>query len=161
MASSHRYFTRSPDGARIFGCESLDGARAAALEYGEHALVIDTLAQAYVPMLHEVVDGVLVHAGYGGWDTGRFGPDRDLIEAVKKGHVALVHAFLEKGGSANAHDKNGGPALHWAAGGGKADIVGLLLAHGADKNIKDHNDMTALDVATKRNKDAVIVLLSL
>ena len=35
---------------------------------------------------------------------------RDLLEGIKKGHVAIVHAFLAKGADPDATDKNGGPA---------------------------------------------------
>ena len=37
-----------------------------------------------------------------------------LIEGIKKGHAAIVHAFLAKGASANARDAKGGPALRGA-----------------------------------------------
>ena len=155
----YRYYVRSPDGRAIYGFDDLDGARTAALAYGEGAHIIDTLAQAYVPMLHEVMGGEIVYAGYGGWDTGRFGVDRDLIEAIKKGHVALVHAFLAKGADANARDRNGGPALHWAVGGGKPDIVALLLAHGADVGARDHNGLLAREIAKRRGRDEIVALL--
>jgi len=152
MAAPRRFYVRSPDGAFIFGFDELEAAKVAALEYGEGAHVIDTLAQAYVPMLHEVRDGELVYAGFGGWDTGRFGVDHDLVEGIKKGHASIVHAFLAKGGDANARDRNGGPALHWAVGGGNRRIARLLLDHGADRAARDHNGMTAREVAEKRGR---------
>lgn len=160
MASAgQRYYVRPPDGTALFGCEHFEAARVVALGHGDGALIVDTQAQVYFPMLSEVVDGALVYAGYGGWDTGRFGLDRDLIEAIKKGHVAIVEAFLAKGAGANARDANGGPALHWAAGGGKAEIVALLLARGADADARDHNGKTALDVARERGRRAAVALL--
>ena len=159
LSKGHRYFVRSPDGTRIFGLDQFEAAQAAALEYGEGALVVDTLAQAYFPMLNEVVDGDLVYAGYGGWDTGRFGLDRDFIEVIKKGHIAIVQAFLAKGADVNAADGNGGPALHWAVGGGKAEIVQLLLAYGADTATLDGHGQTARDVAEKRGRDDIAELL--
>lgn len=111
QVTPRRYYVRSPDGTAIAGFDQPESVRHAALQYGDGAMVVDTLAQAYHPMLQEVSGGELVYAGYGGWDTGRHGADRDLIEAIKKGHVALVHAFLAKGASANAKDHRGAPAL--------------------------------------------------
>jgi hypothetical protein len=159
MTEPYRYYVRSPDGRAIFGFESPEGAETAALEYGDGALVIDTLAQAYMPMVQESAGGELVISGFGGWDTGRFGVDRDLIEGVKKGHVAIAHAFLAKGADVNAPDKHGGTALHWAVGGGKAEIVKLLLDHGADASARDAHGQTALDLAQKRGKDEIAELL--
>jgi hypothetical protein len=139
--------------------ENYKVAETAALERGDGTFLIDTAAQAYYPMLQEVRDGSLVYAGYGGWDTGRFGLDRDLIEGIKKGHVAIAHAFLAKGADPKARDRQGGPALHWAAGSGRAETVRLLIEHGADVTARDHNDMTALQVAVKRGHEAVAALL--
>lgn len=163
MASPRRYYARSPDGRAIFGFDSTEAAEVVALEYGIGAAVVDTLAQAYAPMLQEARPGedgpCLVLAPIGGWDTGRFGLDRDLIEAIKKGHVAIVHAFLAKGASANARDDKGGAALHWAAGRGKLDVVELLLAEGADAAARDGAGRTPLDVAECRGKSEVVDLL--
>lgn len=102
MANPRRCSVRSPDGRAIAGFDQPESAKQAALAYGDGAQVVDTMAQAYHPMLQEVSGGELDYAGFGGWDTGRHGFDYDLIEAIKKGHVALVHAFLAKGASANA-----------------------------------------------------------
>jgi ankyrin repeat protein len=114
-------------------------------------------------MLQEVAPGEggprLVLGPIGGWDTGRFDLDRDLIEAIKKGHVAIVHAFLAKGASANARDARGGSALHWAAGRGKRDVVELLLAEGADVNARDGAGRTALGVAECRTLSEIADLL--
>ena len=159
MTVSRNYFVRAADGSLIAAFENIKAAESAALGLGSGALLIDTSAQAYTPMLQEVRDGALVYAGYGGWDTGRSGVDRDLIEGIKKGHVAIAHAFLAKGADANARDKQGGPALHWAAGGGKAETVRLLIEHGADVTARDHNGMTALDVASRRGHQDVAELL--
>ncbi len=159
--SGHRYYVISPNGKMILGLDNTRAAEATALEYGDGAQVIDTLAKAYQPMLQEVLDGELVISGVSGWDTGKPGQlDRDLIEAVKKGKAAIVRAFLEKGADANARDRKGGSALHWAAGGGHPDIVALLLRAGADATALDHNNMTPQDVARKRGRKDIVNLLS-
>ncbi len=159
MSKAYRYFVRSPDGRAMYGFHEEEGAHTAALAYGDGALIVDTLAQAYRPMLQEVVDGTIVYAGYGGWDTGRFGVDRDFIEAIKKGHAVIVAAFLAKGADVNARDAHGGPALHWAVGTGKSEIVALLLEHGADPRAKDRHGATALELARKRGREDIAALL--
>ncbi len=159
MTEAYRYYVRSPDGRAIFGFESTEAAETAARAYGEGAHVVDTLAQAYKPMLQELRDGELVISGFGGWDTGRFGLDRDLIEGIKKGHVAIAHAFLAKGADSNACDKHDGPALHWAVGGGRAETVELLLDHGADPNARDAKGQTARDLAQARGRDEIAEVL--
>ncbi|KAB2919286.1 MAG: ankyrin repeat domain-containing protein [Hyphomicrobiaceae bacterium] len=161
---AYRYYVRSPDGRAIFGFDRLEAAVGVALEYGAGAALVDTMAQAYHPMVQEMrprADGSkeLFYLPIGGWDTGRFGADRDMIEGIKKGHPAIVHAFLAKGASANAVDTKGGPALHWAAARGNAEVVKLLLAHGADINARDGKGQTALDVAVAKNKTAIRDLL--
>ena len=162
-SKAYRYYVRSPDGRVAFGFNADAVASAVALEHGVGAAVIDTLAQAYMPMLQEVrlVDGVpaLVLGPVGGWDTGRFGLDRDLIEAVKRGRVEIVHAFLEKGASANACDNKGGAALHWAAARGEAVVVRLLLARGADADARDASGRTPLEVAKMRDKSEIVEIL--
>ncbi len=73
--------------------------------------------------------------------------------------MAIVHAFLAKGASANARDDRGGAALHWAAGRGKLDVVELLLAEGAAAAARDGAGRTPLDVAECRGKSEVADLL--
>jgi hypothetical protein len=163
LTKAYRYYVRAPDGRAIFGFDKAEAAEFVALEYGVGAVMVDTLAQAYMPMLQEVglVDGrpTLVLGPVGGWDTGRFSLDRDLIEAIKKGHAALVHAFLAKGASANARDQNGGGALHWAAGRGVPDVIALLLSHGADPDMRDASGHRALDVAESRGRSEAATIL--
>ncbi len=163
MAKPHRYWVRSPDGRAAYGFDKESTAHAVAFEYGLGAAVIDTLAQAYMPMLQivESIDGELklVLAPVGGWDTGRFGLDRDLIEAVKKGRAEIVHAFLAKGASAEARDGRGGAVLHWAAARGETDIAELLLGAGADINATDPEGRTPLAVAEARGKSELAAFL--
>ena len=159
MAAAPRYFVRSPDGKDIAGYDGLGAARTAALDYGDGALLIDTLAGTYLPMLLRCRDGDVVYAGYGGWDTGRFGIDRDFIESIKKGHPAIVQAFIAKGADVNARDSAGGPALHWAVGGGKPEIVRLILGHGADICQTDRHGQTALELARKKGRIEIAGML--
>ena len=148
-----RYYVRSPDGRAMFGFDVEKAAELTATEYGDGALIIDTLAKSYQPMLSQVIGGI------SGWDTGKPGQlDRDFIEAAKK-HVALAHAFLEKGADIHARDSHGGTALHWAVGAGKIDCVRLLLERGADPNVTDDAGQTPLALAEKRGRTRIAALL--
>ena len=158
-ADPRRFYVRSPDGTMIFGYDDPDVAKAVALEYGDGAHLIDTRAQAYHPIAQEVSDGELAYVDIGGWGAGRFSVERDLIESIKKGHVAIVDAFLAKGADPDAKDASGGPALHWAVARGKGDIVALLIARGADVNARDADGSSALALALERDKQALVDLL--
>ena len=100
-----RSYVRSSDGRGIAGYDKRETAEFVALEYGAGAHLVDTLAPVCHPMIQEVEiiqgDKELTFLSIGSWGTGRFTPERDLIEAIKKGHIAVVHAFLAKGASAN------------------------------------------------------------
>jgi ankyrin repeat protein len=155
----HRYYVRSPDGRMITGYDRPDAAKAVALEYGEGAVVVDTLAQAYYPVAEEVIGGELLHAGVGGWNAGRQDPAKDLIEAIRKGQPAVVHAFLVKGSDPNSRDANGGTALHWAASRGSAEIARLLLDAGADPSATDGEGNTPLQTARSKGKRKLLEML--
>lgn len=160
MAKSHRFFLCPPDGGALIGISGLKPAREAAQKLGDGTMIVDTMAQTYRPMLQECRDGELVYAGFGGWDTGKFGVDRDFIESIKKGNVLIVRAFLAKGADVNAIDAGGGPALHWAVGGGKPEIVQLLLDQGADISATDSYGQTALELAEKKDRQEIATLLA-
>lgn len=128
--TERRYYVRSPDGGMIAGYDDPNAAGAVALDYGDGAHLVDTHAQAYHPIAQVVADGELVFVDIGGWGAG-----------------------------ADAKDAKGGPALLWAVAGGKAEIVELLIAHGADINARDGDGTGALDLARKRHKPALIELL--
>jgi len=155
----HRYYVRSPDGRMITGYDRPEAAKAVALEYGEGSVVVDTSARVYYPAAEEVIGGELLHAGVAGWNAGKPNPSRDLIEAIRKGHVAVVHAFLKKGSDPNSRDANGGAALHWAASRGNAEIARLLLDAGADPAATDGDGNTPQQVAEKKGKARVAEIL--
>jgi len=157
--TAHRYYVRSPDGRMITGYDRPDAAKAVALEYGEGAVVVDTLAQAYYPVAEEVVGGELLHTGVGGWNAGRQNPAKDLIEAIRKGHPAVVHAFLVRGSDPNSRDANGGTALHWAASRGSVEIAQLLLDAGADIAATDRQGRTPLQIAESKGRYRLVELL--
>jgi len=158
-----RFYVRSSDGRGIAGYDKRETAEYVALEYGAGAHLVDTLAPVYHPMVQEVeiVGGKkeLTYLPIGSWGTGRFSPERDLIEAIKKGHVAIAHSFLAKGANPDACDDHDGPAICWAAASGNVEIVSLLIDQGADVKARDANGANALDVAEKKGKQEVVDLL--
>ncbi|MEN8197624.1 MAG: ankyrin repeat domain-containing protein [Pseudomonadota bacterium] len=156
----HRYYVRSPDGRMITGYDRPEAAKAVALEYGEGAVVVDTLARAYYPVAEEIIGGELLHAGVAGWNAGKSNPSRDLIEAIRKGHPVVVHAFLKKGSDPDSRDANGGTALHWAASRGNAEIARLLLDAGADPAATDREGNTPLQIAEKKGKAKLVDIFS-
>jgi len=164
MGAPCRFYVRSCDGRGISGYDKREIAEFVALEYGAGAHLVDTLAPVYHPMIQEVeiINGKkeLTFLSIGSWGTGRFTPERDLIEAIKKGHVAIVHAFLAKGADSNGCDNNGDPALCWAAAGGNVDIVLLLVEQGAIPDVRDGNGATPLEVAEKKGRGDVVELLT-
>lgn len=154
-----RFYTRSPDGRAIYGFGTMQGAETAAKEYGDGAFVVDTGALTYEPMVQLVKDGELVYFGVSGWNTNKLNESDNLIEGIRNGHVAIAHAYIERGADVNYIDKHGGTPLHWAAARGLADIVELLLAHGADPEKSDSDGETAGDIAVARKHDDIFSLL--
>jgi ankyrin repeat protein len=65
------------------------------------------------------------------------GADRLLPDLTASHRTAAVRALLAAGLPVDARGDLGGTALHWACWKGYADIVEILLAHGASLTIED------------------------
>ncbi|MBN1492242.1 MAG: ankyrin repeat domain-containing protein [Phycisphaerae bacterium] len=88
--------------------------------------------------------------------------DARLLRAVKDGDLASVRSALAAGGAAEAKDEEGSHALFLAAAIGKAEIVRLLLAKGAQVNATtDRVRGTALMAAAKKAGHPEVVKLLL
>ena len=89
-----------------------------------------------------------------------------LIPASERGHVDVVKLLLQKTTINVDHiNKLGWTAMLEAivlSNGGKSqqEIVRLLLAHGANKNIADKNGMTPLEHARKKGFKELVDILS-
>ena len=89
-----------------------------------------------------------------------------LIPACERGHVDVVKLLLERTNvKVNHINKPGWTAMLEAivfSNGGKSqqEIVRLLLAHGADKNIADKNGITPLEHAKKKGFKELVDVLS-
>ncbi|XP_045480701.1 ankyrin repeat and SAM domain-containing protein 1A-like isoform X2 [Harmonia axyridis] len=102
------------------------------------------------------------------------GKDQELLEAARKGNVAVVEkilgqrakrsgplASLRRGPGANVQDSSGYSALHHASLNGHKEIVRLLLDHDASTNIIDVKGSSPLHLAAwSGNVEIVRMLLS-
>ena len=95
------------------------------------------------------------HAGPAGADL--LGSD-PLIDAVERGNFRAAQKALLAGASANVRGAQRRSALMLAANIGAADIVELLLSHGAIFDLSDAEGNTALIYAAVNNFEDVIAL---
>lgn len=72
----------------------------------------------------------------------------------------IMRLLIEKEAEVDAVDTQGQTPLHRAAYADNAEGVRILLARGADMGPRDKEGMTALDIAEKWNRKAIIQLLS-
>lgn len=59
-----------------------------------------------------------------------------LIESAIDANLRLANFLVDHNADVNARDRTGATALMWAAQSGSLEITRLLLAHGADPNVK-------------------------
>jgi ankyrin repeat protein len=82
--------------------------------------------------------------------------DTALMLATLMGHKDVVHLMMERKVEINHAGWN---ALHYAAFEGRSEIVALLIAGGADVNLKAPNAHTALMLSAKRGHLETVRLL--
>jgi len=63
--------------------------------------------------------------------------NEDFFAAARKGDIAAVKAFLDKGVDVNAKTQYGATALSYACDKGHTELVKMLIERGADVNVKD------------------------
>jgi ankyrin repeat protein len=81
-----------------------------------------------------------------------------LLTAAEKGNMLGVKLLLANGSDPNKLYRGKAP-LHMAVAKAHVDTVAALLAAGADHLLADKDGATALDLARKRRRKAVLVLL--
>ena len=81
-----------------------------------------------------------------------------LVSAATIGDRGAVDHLLGQGIAADSLDHNGCAALAWAANNAHAEIVSLLLSHGADAN-RTCNGETALRMAAESGDLATVKIL--
>ena len=82
-----------------------------------------------------------------------------VMDAVWRKNYNIVQYLVEQGANLNFISTDGQPLLVLAVGNGNANIVGLLLQHGADPDVKDSMGMSAREYATLFKKTAIIKLI--
>lgn len=108
------------------------------------------------------------------WDTFEYllGLGTDPLRLDKRGCNGLhysarassddaVKTILKYGADANGVDSNGWSPLHWASasGCGSAKVIKTLLDAGSNKDLKDNQGRTALDLASLFGKDEDAAIL--
>lgn len=83
-----------------------------------------------------------------------------LMAACAAGNLNTARLLLESGANINAQSPlNGTTALIEAASLGDPKIVALLLDKGADPQLKNKNNQTALDVAKQKSNTKAAAIL--
>jgi ankyrin repeat protein len=94
------------------------------------------------------------------WDCGAHNMPPIWFPAIGGGtpdHLEIAKLLLDAGADVDAH-KRGQTALHWAARGGQAEMVDLLLARGASPNARAKTpagEVTPLAMAVKAERKDV------
>ena len=87
-------------------------------------------------------------------------PNISIHAAVRTKNIVAVKQHLAAGTDVNAKfSKWGWTPLHYAAGEGHKEIAELLIAAGADMNVKNKDGATALDKAIGQNNTKIADLL--
>jgi len=82
-----------------------------------------------------------------------------LHYAASGGHIAVIEFLLENSAYIDAESPNGTTPLMMAAMYGSPEAVKVLIQAGADLNVKNQMDMTALDFAVRGNRQNAKELL--
>ncbi|MBQ9575239.1 MAG: ankyrin repeat domain-containing protein [Synergistaceae bacterium] len=88
--------------------------------------------------------------------------DNDFVKLCESGDITKIEEAIVNGANVNAKedkDEDGCTALMIAVCGGHADVVELLLKHGADVNARDNTDWTALIYATNEGHEEIAKIL--
>src|SRR4051794_7351638 len=75
--------------------------------------------------------------------------DSALADAIQNGRRAAALDLVNSGADVNAMQGDGTTPLHWAAYKLDADLVGVLLAHGAKADVKNDYGASPLGEAVK------------
>ncbi|MFP4562351.1 MAG: ankyrin repeat domain-containing protein [Spirochaetia bacterium] len=109
---------------------------------------------------HREIAGMLMAAGADidlpARDTG----NTPVMDAVAAENIDLVREFIDAGAALDVQNKNGQTALILAVGKANGKITDLLLEAGADTDITDNLDMSALKYAELFKYSQLIPLLT-
>ena len=82
-----------------------------------------------------------------------------LIAAAFRGDTEEMRSLIEQGADANASDRHGKTALHYAVEHGQTDIMQWLISNGADANVPDRKGNTALHIASDYGSQSAVKIL--
>ena len=86
--------------------------------------------------------------------------NEDFFAAARKGDIAAVKAFLDKGVDVNAKTQYGATALSYACDKGHTELVKLLLERGANPNVRDtFYNATPMSWAAPKGYTEIVKLL--
>ena len=99
------------------------------------------------------------------------GPDPLLVDrrgchllhyAARANDLDVIRKMVQRGANVNVTDRHGWTPLHWGAAStrGSAQAIKLLLKSGCDKDMKDEEGRTALDLAVLFERSALISILN-
>jgi ankyrin repeat protein len=78
------------------------------------------------------------------------------MSAAYAGHVEILQYFITKKANLNVVDENGETALTYACWSNRPKAVTLLVAAGADRNIRTKQGETALDIAQNFSCEEIV-----
>lgn len=81
-------------------------------------------------------------------------------DAIKRGHIRIVHDLLGRGAEVDAHDRYGQTALMLASHAGHREVVETLIAHRANLNTRAKFGLSALMLAIVAGHAEVARLLA-
>ena len=89
---------------------------------------------------------------------GRY-TDPAWFVAARKGDIAAVRTFLDRGVKVNSRDEHDDTALTWAANNGHLEVVKVLIEAGADLNARQAEGATALILAADKGYGDIVKAL--
>lgn len=82
-----------------------------------------------------------------------------IFEAIAQGDLEKVKAYLSQGVDINYKGQGGVTPLIAAVKGNKYNLIDYLIQEGADPNIKDDQQKSAIDYATENDDEVVLKVL--
>jgi ankyrin repeat protein len=125
------------------------GADPKVIDNTQKAAIVYAAGRGFFPVVRLLLDhGVDVNAKYGNDLTALMWTAGYSAEAGVKDVEQVMTLIIERGARLDDQDNRGRTALMIAAELGHASAVDLLLAHGADKSLKDKQGKTAGDLTS-------------
>ncbi|CAN6903043.1 unnamed protein product [Brassica oleracea] len=83
-----------------------------------------------------------------------------LCQIILENDVALLRGVLKQNINPNSRNKAGQTPLHIAASVGRYEAAKLLIAYGADHNLKDSSGLLPIEEAAHGQHEAILLMLS-